>query len=75
MQLLADAFDSPTIRLEADEGPAFGAAILAGVGEGIWPSVEEACVAIVRTAEEFEPNPARRDELRDARAIHGKTSS
>ena len=72
MQLLADAFGSSTVRVQADEGPAFGAAILAGVGDGIWPSVEDGCTAIVRTAEEFEPDSSRHEELlerRDSRAI------
>lgn len=33
----------------AEEGAAYGAALLAGVGAGIWPSVDEACDAVVRT--------------------------
>jgi xylulokinase len=35
-------------RIESDEGPALGVAILAMVGAGIYPSVKEACDAIVR---------------------------
>ena len=31
-----------------DDGPAFGVALLAGVGTGIYPSVEEACRSIIR---------------------------
>ena len=42
----------------ADEGAAFGAAILAGVGARVWSSVDEACAAIVRTATAAEPQPA-----------------
>jgi len=44
--------------LEIEEGPAYGAAILAGVGAGMWPSVEAACTAVVRIAECVEPDPA-----------------
>jgi len=55
MQLIADTFRVPTVRLAVDEGPAFGAAILAGVGAGVWPDVETACNAIVRTGGIFEP--------------------
>jgi len=40
-----------------EEGPAYGAAILAGVGAGLWPSVELACAAVVRVAECVEPDP------------------
>jgi xylulokinase len=35
----------------AEEGAAYGAAILAGVGVGVWPSVDAACDSVVRTAE------------------------
>ena len=36
--------------VEAEEGAAYGAAILAGVGAGAWPSVDGACKAIVKVA-------------------------
>ena len=42
--------------LEAEEGAAFGAAILAGVGAGAWTTVEEACRKTIRVAEMIEPN-------------------
>ena len=32
----------------AEEGPAYGAALLAGVGTGVWSGVEEACRATIR---------------------------
>jgi xylulokinase len=41
----------------AEEGAAYGAAILAGVGSGVWPSVDAACEAVVRTAEVTAPKP------------------
>ena len=37
--------------LEAEEGAAFGAAILAGVGLGAWPTVDEACQKTIRVRE------------------------
>jgi xylulokinase len=43
VQMIADMFGVPCQRLAIDEGPAFGAAILAGVGIGLWGSVSEAC--------------------------------
>ncbi|HVT13420.1 MAG TPA: xylulokinase [Fimbriimonadaceae bacterium] len=48
LQMLADLFDAPCTTLEVDEGPAFGAAILAGVGIGIWPNVKSACKQVVK---------------------------
>jgi xylulokinase len=41
----------------AEEGAAYGAAILAGVGAGVWPSVDAACEAVVRTADTTAPRP------------------
>lgn len=41
--------------IDADEGAAFGAAILAGVGYGAWPTVDEACDNAIRVAETIEP--------------------
>src|SRR4029077_19341488 len=43
--------------VEAEEGAAYGAAILAGVGAKIWPTVDDACKAVVRVAERVQPNP------------------
>lgn len=68
MQLLADMFGIPTHRLAVDEGPAYGAALLAGVGAGCWSSVPEACAATVRTTQCFEPDPQRHEHLTHKRA-------
>jgi xylulokinase len=55
VQMLADMFETPCFTLQSDEGPAFGAAILAGVGFGVWPDVEAACKATVKLKEWAEP--------------------
>ena len=47
----------PVELIEADEGAAYGAALLAAVGAGIWPSVEAACHEAVRVAKRVRPNP------------------
>ena len=47
-QMLADMYGCPVNTIHADEGPALGVAILAGVGAGIYNSVEEACDMIIR---------------------------
>lgn len=46
-QILADTGRLEIARINVDEGPAFGAAILAGVGAGHFSSVEEACDTII----------------------------
>ena len=39
----------PVETVTAEEGAAYGAALLAGVGAGVWPTVDEACDAVVHT--------------------------
>ena len=48
-QIQADVFGLPLSTIAIDEGPALGAALLAGVGAGIYSSVEEACDTVVKT--------------------------
>ncbi|MBV8631879.1 MAG: xylulokinase, partial [Silvibacterium sp.] len=43
--------------LVAEEGGAFGAALLAGVGAGIWPDLEAACAEAIEIAQQIEPDP------------------
>lgn len=52
-QMLADVFDMPVATTASTEGPALGVAILAGVGAGLYPSVQEACREMIRV------NPAQ----------------
>lgn len=56
-QMIADASQLPCVTLEADEGPAYGAALLAGVGLGVWASVEEACAQTIKTKHRVDPQP------------------
>ena len=49
-QIQADVFGFSLSTLSVDEGPALGAALLAGVGTGVYSSIEEACSAVVKVA-------------------------
>ncbi len=55
-QLQADIYRQPIIVTNAAEGPAYGVAILAGVGTGVWDSVEDACVGCIKHASKVSPN-------------------
>jgi len=57
-QIQADVYGHSVELLAADEGGAFGAALLAGVAIGAWPSVEAACAASVHVARQIEPKHA-----------------
>ncbi|WP_263365643.1 xylulokinase [Edaphobacter bradus] len=57
-QIQADVYNYPVQLLEAEEGGAFGAALLAGTGVDAWPSVEAACEATIRVAQTIPPQQA-----------------
>jgi len=46
-QIHADVFGRAVETVTAEEAAAYGAAILAGVGVGVWPTVDAACAAVV----------------------------
>jgi xylulokinase len=56
-QLQADVYKSPLVLTNATEGPAYGVALLAGVGIGVWSSVEEACKTSITQTQKIAPKP------------------
>jgi xylulokinase len=57
-QIQADIYGRAVEMLEAEEGGAFGAAILAGTGIGAWPDVATACEQTIRVRQIIEPREA-----------------
>jgi len=47
-QMQADIYNHEVCTINASEGPAFGVALLAGVGTGVFKTVQEACGATIR---------------------------
>ncbi|MBV8893268.1 MAG: xylulokinase [Acidobacteria bacterium] len=56
-QIQADIYGREVELVEAEEGPAYGAALLAGVAAGLWPSVECASNSAIRVARKVSPRP------------------
>ena len=54
-QIQADVYGHEVEIVEAEEGAAHGAAILAGVGARVWKSVDEACAAVIRVGTRVMP--------------------
>lgn len=54
-QIMADVLGVPLVVAEAIEGAAYGAALLAGVGGGVWADVQTAAIAAVKTGARVEP--------------------
>lgn len=59
LQLMADVSGVPVEVVAQEEPGAFGAAILAGVGAGVYESVSAAVAELVRVSRRFEPDAAR----------------
>ncbi len=54
-EIQAAAYGRAVETVAAEEGAAYGAAILAGVGVGFWPSVDDACEQVVHRSEVTAP--------------------
>jgi xylulokinase len=59
IQICADVFGRPFVRPTITEAGALGAAIIAGVGSGVFPSYETGVEAMVSLERAFEPDPQR----------------
>ena len=56
--------------VQAEEGAALGAAILAGVGGGVWPTVDTACGDVVRIAQQVTPKPEDVSAMNDRYGVY-----
>lgn len=71
-QIQADVYGHEVEIVAAEEGAAYGAAILAGVGAGGWKSVDEACDRVVRVAKRVEPNASTSKAMQAAYQTYRK---
>jgi xylulokinase len=69
-QLLADVFDAEVAVTGSTEGPAYGAAMLAARGGGLFDSIEQVADAWVKVTERREPSPDAARFYREAHAIY-----
>jgi xylulokinase len=54
-QIQADVYGQAVELVEGEEGAAYGAALLAGVGAGVWHTVDAACETSIRVSQRVEP--------------------
>jgi len=54
-QILADVFQAEIVTVNTEEGAAYGAALLAAAGAGVFRSVEAACDATIQVTSTTEP--------------------
>jgi len=55
-QIQADVFNTEIVTINATEGSAYGAALLAAVGTGIFSTVEEACSQTIKVVDRCRPD-------------------
>jgi xylulokinase len=74
LRIVASVLELPLERLAADEGAAYGAALLGGVAAGVFGDTEEAVEACVRPRGTVDPVPAwiepYRERLERYRALY-----
>jgi xylulokinase len=69
-QMLSDIYSCEVKTIASIEGPAFGAAILAGVGAGIYSSVEDACGELINTNALHNPIPENTEKYEKVYSIY-----
>jgi xylulokinase len=69
-QIIADVLGVELVTTNATEGPAFGAALLAGVASGVYSSIEQVCDTTVHVVERTEPRPEVQRVYADAYATY-----
>jgi xylulokinase len=57
LEIVASVLGLPVELTVVEEGSAYGAALLAGVADGVFADAREAVAACVRAGEAIEPNP------------------
>jgi xylulokinase len=74
-QIQADIFNREMVTINATEGSAYGAALLAATGTGGFSSVQEACRACIRVTDRCEPRPAEASIYDDYYQVYGSLYS
>lgn len=71
-QMLADMYGCEVKTIKAKEGPALGAAILAGVGAGIFPDVVSACSEFIKRETFCSPDSVAQAYYEKGHALYKK---
>ena len=71
-QLQADIYGQPVVTINAEEGPAYGVALLAAAGTGAYKDVVEACKATISVATKTRPEAAAKKKYNAAYPMYQK---
>ena len=71
-QVQADVYGNRVVTINAEEGPAFGVALLAAAGTGAYKNVVEACNATIRVVTRTRPATREKRKYDAGYAIYGE---
>jgi xylulokinase len=71
-QMQADIYGHKVVTINAEEGPAYGVALLAAVGSGAYKDVVEACTATITTVSSTAPDARTRRIYERAYPLYGQ---
>jgi xylulokinase len=69
-QLQADVYGQQVVTINAEEGPAFGAALLAAAGTGAYKDVVQACSATINVVTRTKPDAVARKAYQAAHPVY-----
>ncbi|MGN1140225.1 MAG: xylulokinase [Oliverpabstia sp.] len=69
-QIMADLYDCEIVTLEKEEGPAYGAAILAGAGTGVFDNVKNASKNMAKCGKTVRPIPEEVEKYKKFHAVY-----
>lgn len=70
-QMQADVFGTDIYTINSSEGPALGAALIAGAGVGLYKSVPEACDAVIEVQTRLSTNMENSKKYAELHKIYG----
>ncbi len=69
-QILASVLNAELVTVNTTEGGAYGAALLAGTGSGIWANVSSACEACIKITGTTKPDPKQVEIYKKAYPVY-----
>jgi len=69
-QILANVLETELVTVNAVEGAAYGAALLAAVGAGVWADISTACKQVIKVTGTIQPDDSQIAKYREMYSIY-----
>ncbi|WP_046175652.1 xylulokinase [Domibacillus indicus] len=70
LQMQADIFNTEVVKLQNEQGPAMGAAMIAAAGSGMFESLEQCASLFIKEGERFSPDKERAKRYKELFSIY-----